>query len=219
MPRLGPRSPAEARARELLVSLLTPRQVHRLEATGTWWVFTPLAWIRLGILYDIRVRTRRAPSVERSTCVVTEGFALRPLDDMWCELVAWLAIDPTSFLRVGNPQPCRDRVKVPTLQRDLESWLGCQRQRWRSLRDTGLETESAHLAYEVSVALLRSGRPHWAEPYAQKAADQIEAEAWLFPSDATDFLDEHRPILRLAEELRGSAEQRRLAPDQTHPGS
>lgn len=199
-PGVVPDAAANYRARELLETRLSERQRDRLQRTGTFWVFTRRSWVRLGTLYDLRVRSSRTPWVERSTCVVTEDFHRRPVDDLWSELLAWLAVDPGGFLRIGNPQPCRTLPPVPSSRSGLLQWLKAGRDQWRALRHAGLETESAHLAFELAVQLRRAGRVSWAAPYAQRAWDQISTEADRF-DDAQHVRDAHGALRELAYEL------------------
>jgi hypothetical protein len=194
----APSAEARARARALLTSLLSERQRDRLERTGTFWVVTPVALVRLGALYDLRVRTRRAPLVERSTCVVTDRFSERPVDDLWTELLAWLAVDPAGFLRVGNPQPCRDQVRAPARRAEVGPWLVRQRERWRSLRADGFEIEAAHLAFEIAHSLERAGLRSWALPFAERAWRQICDEADRFPDDADALRSWHGRLRSIA---------------------
>jgi hypothetical protein len=93
---------ADARARELLRSLLRPSEHDQWERTGSFWVHTDAGWFRFGTLYDIRYRAPRWPWVERSICVVTEGFEQRPLPDLWAELVVTARAAPTRLTGVAN---------------------------------------------------------------------------------------------------------------------
>jgi hypothetical protein len=185
---------AQQRARMLLRSQLSTRQLDRLDRTGTFWVCTPVALVRLGTLYDLRVRTRRAPLVERSTCVVTDGFQRRPIDDLWAELLAWLAVDVRGFLTVGNPQPCRAPLRAPARRGELVPWLERVRERWRAQRASGHEMEAVHLAFEIADALRRAGRDRWADEYRERAWRQLCDEARRFPEDAQQLLDAHAPL-------------------------
>lgn len=108
--RRRPTAAAERRARELLESLLTPSQLGTWQATGTFWVPTPLGPVRLGRLYDLRHRPQ--PDVERSLCVVPEGHGELPEGDVWTNLLLVLAHDPREFFRVAilnRRQPARAR--------------------------------------------------------------------------------------------------------------
>ncbi len=200
-----PTAGAQGRARELLATRCTERQRATYERTGTFWVLTPVAWVRLGTLYDLRVRTMRSPWTQRATCVVTERFDERPIDDLWTELLGWLAVDPAGFLRIGNPQPCAQVGRPPARRAELESWLRAGRDRWRALRAAGFELDAAHLAFELARALHVAGRPRWAADLAARAWQQVLDEASRFPDDAGAVVAAHEPIRSLAAALAAPA--------------
>lgn len=91
---------SQAVAEDLLWSLLDPAQRQSWTRFGVFWVDTPRGKVRLGRLYDLRVRSPRGP--ERSICVVPADHATLPAADVWSNLLLALRHDPDRFFRVAN---------------------------------------------------------------------------------------------------------------------
>jgi hypothetical protein len=191
---------AEARARQLLASLLRPSQLEYWRNTGVFWVHTERGWFRLGTLYDIRYRAPRRPWVERSICVVTEGFEARPLPDLWAELVVAVQAIPEVFTAEAN---FRDEAaaRAPGAQDivALRRWLESVRATYRRLRDRGADLDAAYLAADTAHRVARSCRPHWAPSYAAQSAALITAFADRFPGERAQLLAAHAPVFALAD--------------------
>ncbi len=197
---LGSRShAADARARSLLASLLQPSQLAYWQRTGVFWVHTDRGWFRLGTLYDIRFRAPRRPWVERSICVVTEGFEARPLPDLWVELTVAVQAIPDVFTAEAN---FRDEASARAPGADdivaLRRWLESVRASYRRLRDRGADLDAAYLAADTAHRVSRSCRPRWAPSYADQAATLITAFAGRYPDERDRLLAAHAPIFTLA---------------------
>lgn len=193
----------EARARSLLASVLRPSELEQWRRTASFWVHSPAGWFRFGTLYDIRFRSPRWPAVERSICVVTEGFEQRPLPDLWAELVVTARARPADLSAVANFRG-EAAARAPG-ERDplvLRRWLEGQRVSFRRLRDRGNTLDAAYLAYDTAHRVRRSSRPAWAAPFANKAAELVLAHAAAHPAEQAHLDAAHRPLLDLATELR-----------------
>ena len=143
-----PTAAAAERAEALLSSLLTPSQREQRRRAGTFWVHVERGWFRLGALYDIRFRSARWPWVERSVCVVSEGYEGRPTADLWAELAVVLAADPDAVVRVANWNG-EDRPRPPASDRaGLTRWLERVQTELRRRRHEGDELHAAYLAFE-----------------------------------------------------------------------
>lgn len=194
----APQAAAE-RAESLLVGLLSPSQRHQRATAGTFWVHNRHGWFRLGVLYDIRFRSPRRPWVERSVCVVSEGYERRPAADLWAELVVVLAADPTQVVGVANWNR-EDPPRPPATDRaGLTRWLEQIRDEHRRRRATGDELHAAYLAYDTAQRLRAVGRDGWAAHFAERAAAQIRDWAQRWPDEAERLLAAHHPVLELAD--------------------
>ena len=192
---------AKRRAEELLRSTLRESQRHQRATAGTFWVHNRHGWFRLGALYDVRVRSARRPWVERSVCVVSEGYEARPVADLWAELVVVLGADPTRVTAAANWMG-EDRPRAPCEDRaGLTRWLACQRDEFHLRRAAGDELHAAYLAYDVAQRLRLAGRRRWALHYARRAAEVIDAWAARWPDEHAGLLDAHRDLLALPDEL------------------
>jgi len=199
-----PHRRADARARELLASLLRPSQLDAWRRTGTFWVHTPAGWFRLGTLYDIRFRAPRLLWVERSICVVTEGFEDRPLPDLWAELAVAVQAIPEVFTAEANFRgeasaraPGADDVVA------LRQWLEASRVTYRRLRERGAHLDAAYTAYDMAQRVTRSCRPAWAASYADRACDLLAAHADSYPDERAQLLAAHRPVFEFADRVAG----------------
>jgi len=196
---------AEARARELLVSLLRPSQRDSWRAHGTFWVHTERGWFRLGTLYDIRYRSPRMPWVERSVCVVTEGFEGRPLPDLWAELVVAVQAIPEVFTAEAN---FRSEAPIRLPGGDdiiaLRHWIENAKARYQRLRRLGAELDAAYLAFDVAHRVARSCRPRWAGAYAASAAEVVAGHAERYPAERETILAAHQPILDFGRTIGGA---------------
>lgn len=193
---------AEARARSLLASVLRPSELDQWRRTATFWVHTSAGWFRFGTLYDIRFRSPRWPAVERSICVVTEGFEQRPQPDLWAELVVTARVAPESLAAVANFRG-EARARAPG-ERDplvLRRWLDDQRTVFHHLRDRGYLLDAAYLAYDTAHRTRRSNRPAWAVPFATTAAIMVRAHAAAYPDEQTHLERAHRPVIELENDL------------------
>lgn len=97
---------AARRAEELLDSLLDDRQREQRRALrGAFWVDGPLGWLRLGRLYDLRLRPVDRPSFEQAMCVVPVNWDPRqpavPVGDVWVNLLLMALHAPEEFRRVA----------------------------------------------------------------------------------------------------------------------
>lgn len=97
---------AERRAEELLDSLLDDRQREQRRALrGAFWVDGPLGWLRLGRLYDLRLRPAHRPEWEQAMCVVPLGWDERrpptPTADLWVNVLLMALHAPDEFRRVA----------------------------------------------------------------------------------------------------------------------
>ena len=199
--RRRPDPAAESRAEGLLASVLRPSQRHQRAVAGTFWLHNRHGWFRLGALYDLRVRSVRRPWVERSICVVSEGYEHRPVADLWAELVVVLAADPTRVTAVANWNG-EDRPRAPATDRaGLTRWLADVRVEFQRRRHEGDELHAAYLAYDVARRLELSDRPRWARPYAVRAAELVDAWAARWPDERDGLLDAHEPLLALPHDL------------------
>ena len=190
---------AESRARELLASLLRPSQLDSWRRTGTFWLHAPQGWFRLGTLFDIRYRARRAPWVERSICVVTEGFEQRPLPDLWAELVVTARADPSRLTGVANFR-AEAPARLPgsgdplVLRRALDQI----RAQHRSLVERGHDLDAAYLAFDTAKRLSRTCRPRWAAPFESAAVSRIRRVAARHPAERARLEAAHAAILETA---------------------
>lgn len=197
------RAGAEARSRELLASLLLPSELDQWRANATFWVHTSEGWFRFGTLYDIRFRARRWPAVERSICVITEGFDQRPLPDLWAELVVTARARPQALAGTANfrgEAPARAPGAGDPVA--LRRWLQTQRDAYRRLRTRGAHLDAAYLAFDTAHRTRRSCRPMWARPFASTAAEVVRDVAARHPDERARLDAAHRPIYELVEALR-----------------
>jgi len=187
---------ADARAGALLQSLLRPSEHEQWRRTGSFWVHTEPGWFRFGVLYDIRFRAARWPWVERSICVVTEGFEQRPLADLWSELAVTARADPAALTGVANfraEAPARlPGAGDPLLLRRAVDAL---RAKHRALVRGGQDLDAAYLAFDTGRRLARTCRPRWAAPFQQAAADGIRAFAARHPAERERLEAAHAAIL------------------------
>jgi len=192
---------ASQRAESLLHGLLTPSQRHERATTGTFWVHNAHGWFRLGALYDIRFRAPTWPTVERSVCVVSEGYATRPPADLWAELVVVLRADPRSLIDVANWN-AEERPAAPAATRSaLARWLTQVQDEFRRRRKAGEVVHAAYLAFDTAWRLQRSVRPGWAPPFADKACELLDGWAGRWPDEADHLRASHRPVFDLAHDL------------------
>ena len=193
---------AEARARGLLASLLRPSQLDEWRRQGTFWLHTPRGWFRLGALYDIRYRAPRAPWVERSICVVTDGYEHRPLPDLWAELTVAVQAMPDAFTAEANFRgEAAARAPGATDVLALRSWLEATALTFQRLRDRGATLDAAYLAFDTAHRVTRTCRPGWAGAYAARAAELVTQHAEHYPAERTHLLEAHVPVFALAERL------------------
>lgn len=181
---------AEARADGLLRSLLGGRAGHEWAELGRFWLSTTAGWFQLGRLYDIRFRSARWPWVERSICVVSEGYEQRPLADLWAELTVSLRAGPDLAVGVANWRG-EAAVRPPGdgSRRSLVRWLEQVRGEWTRLRSAGADLDAAFLAADTAVRLRRSGRSGWARPYATSATRRLADLGARFPADRAPLDD------------------------------
>ena len=192
---------AEARARELLRSLLRPSEHDQWERTGSFWVHTDAGWFRFGTLYDIRYRAPRWPWVERSICVVTEGFEQRPLPDLWAELLVTARAEPTRLTGVANFRAeAPARIPGATDPLVLRRSLDATRAQHRALVRRGLDLDAAYLAFDTGRRLARTCRPRWARPFERSAVAGIAAFAARHPDERERLESAHAVILGSAED-------------------
>lgn len=97
---------AAQRADDLLDSMLDETQRdQRRRLRGAFWVDTSVGWLRLGQLYDLRLRPRLKPCFEESMCVVPAGWHGRrppvPTGDVWVNLLLMALHAPEDFRRVA----------------------------------------------------------------------------------------------------------------------
>jgi hypothetical protein len=187
---------ADRRAGDLLASVLRPSEQRQWERSGAFWVHTDTGWFRFGTLYDIRFRAARWPWVERSICVVTEGFESRPLADLWAELVVVARAVPDQLTDSANfraeaPARLAGAADPLLLRRTVDQ----ARTRYRTLRDVGLELDAAYLAYDTATRLRRTIRPGWAEPFTRAACDRIRAHAASHPDERERIEAAHAVVL------------------------
>ena len=190
------RTAPETRARELLATVLRPSEQEQWDRTGAFWVHTPTGWFRFGTLYDIRYRAARWPWVERSICVVTEGFESRPLPDLWAELVVVARSRPAALTDAANfrgEAPARvPGSSDPVRLRRSVDHLTAQ---YRTLRDGGRELDAAYLAYDTAQRLGRTCRPAWALPFGRSAGARIRAFAARHPEERARIEGAHAVVL------------------------
>lgn|GEM_PF-3025932 len=192
---------AAHRAESLLTGLLTPSQRQQRATTGTFWVHNAHGWFRLGALYDIRFRSPAWPSVERSVCVVSEGYALRPPADLWAELVVVLRADPRTVIDVANWNAEERPLAPATTRGALVRWLTAVQEEFRRRRRAGEDVHAAYLAFDTAWRLQRSVRPAWAPPFADRAADLLGQWADRWPDEADHLRRAHASVFTLADEL------------------
>jgi len=189
---------ADRRARELLASLLRPSEQEQWERSGSFWVHTEPGWFRFGALYDIRFRTTRWPWVERSICVVTEGFESRPLPDLWAELVVVARAAPGELAGVANfrgeAQARLAGANDPLLLRRSVDQAKAQ---YRALRDARLDLDAAYLAYDTAQRLGRTIRPGWARPFGEAAGARIREFAARHPDELERIETAHAVVLEV----------------------
>jgi hypothetical protein len=101
---LAPGESLEGRmaARKLLESLLDGGQLAQWRRSGIFWVPTPFGRIRLGRVFDIRLRRSGRDPIR--ICVVPERFEELPQEDIWVNLLLVLRSDPKHFFEVANWQ-------------------------------------------------------------------------------------------------------------------
>jgi hypothetical protein len=176
--------------------LLHPSEHDQWARTGCFWVHTDAGWFRFGTLYDIRYRAPRWPWVERSICVVTEGFEERPLPDLWAELVVTARAAPDRLTGVANfraeaPARLPGATDPLVLRRALEAVRA--QHRWLVRR--GLDLDAAYLAFDTGRRLARTCRPGWAAPFERSAAERIRDYAARHPSERDRLEAAHAVIL------------------------
>ena len=103
---------ADAKARDLFVSLLDDTQRADWRRHGRCWVQTPKGPVRLGRLHDLRHRPVSHAGEEWSLCVVPSGPPM-PVADVWTNLLLVLAADPASFFRAANVRATQLRPTAP----------------------------------------------------------------------------------------------------------
>lgn len=187
---------ADTRARALLSSLLRPSELGQWRRTGSFWVHTDPGWFRFGTLYDIRYRAARWPWVERSICVVTEGFEQRPLPDLWAELVVTARARPEALTGVANfraeaPARLAGATDPLLLRRAVEQL----RDQHLALLDRGQELDAAYLAFDTGRRLARTCRPRWAAPFQRAAVARIRSFAARHPDERARLEAAHAAIL------------------------
>jgi hypothetical protein len=187
---------ADTRARGLLRSLLRPSELEQWERTGSFWVHTDPGWFRFGTLYDIRYRAARWPWVERSICVVTEGFEQRPLPDLWAELVVTARAEPATLADAANFRAeAPARLPGATDPLVLRRAVDQLRQQHRTLVRSGRELDAAYLAHDTGRRLARTCRPRWAAPFERAAVDRIRTFAARYPGERDRIEAAHAVIL------------------------
>lgn len=97
---------AARRADELLESMLDDAQrVQRRRSRGAFWADSPMGWLRLGRLYDLRLRPVDRPAFEQAMCVVPVNWDPRrpavPVGDVWVNLLLMALHAPDEFRRVA----------------------------------------------------------------------------------------------------------------------
>lgn len=201
----GPSATATAAAREraeaLLRSLLRPSQRHQRAEAGTFWVHVPAGWFRLGGLYDIRFRAARWPWVERSICVVSEGFDARPTADLWAELTVVLGADARAVVDVANwngEDPPRPPASTAA---GLRRWLEAVRAEVRARRGAGDELHAAYAAFDAAHRLRVVGRRSWAAGCAAAAARMVQAWADRWPDEGDHLLAAHACVFELSASM------------------
>jgi hypothetical protein len=204
---------AEARARELLASLLRPSQLESWRRHDTFWLHTTRGGFRLGTLYDIRYRATRAPWVERSICVVTEGYEHRPLPDLWAELAVAVQTVPEAFTAEANFR-AEAAARAPGANDviALRQWLEQVRATYGRLRQRGADLDAAYLAFDTAHRVSRSCRPAWAAGYAERAAELVHTFVDRYPDERAHLLEAHHPVFTLAERTRPGASTSRVQP-------
>ena len=90
---------AQERARQLLLSLLTPQQRQTFEDTHSFRVDSALGVFELGRIGDILFSSPAGRKYH--LCVMPRGDRL-PYYDIWVNLLLFLQHDPETFLRVAN---------------------------------------------------------------------------------------------------------------------
>ena len=202
----APGAAAERRARRLLESLLRPSQLDQWRAASSFWVHTPAGWFRLGTLYDIRYRATRWPWVERSVCVVTEGFESRPLPDLWAELTVALQAVPEAFTAEANfRNEAPARAPSTTDVVELRRWIEQVKVTYQALRRRGCDLDAAYLACDTAHRLRPTRRAAWAPSYAARGAALIVEVADRYPDERARLLDAHEPVFALARALDAQA--------------
>lgn len=98
---LRPTRGANARAHELLLSLLNPFQRAEYLHHGGFWVEVARGSVRLGNLYNLEFRPKEAPHKRQFLCVVPVNYQFLPLADIWVNLLLVLHHDPEKFFRVA----------------------------------------------------------------------------------------------------------------------
>lgn len=92
---------ANARAHELLLSLLNPFQREEYLHHGGFWVEVARGSVRLGNLYNLEFRPKEAPHKKQFLCVVPVNYQFLPRADIWANLLLVLLHDPEKFFRVA----------------------------------------------------------------------------------------------------------------------
>lgn len=199
-----PSSAAQRRATQLLTSLLRPSQADQWRTSGSFWVHTPAGWFRLGTLYDIRYRAPRWPWVERSVCVVTEGFESRPLPDLWAELTVALQGVPHVFTAEANfRDEATARAPSSTDVVELRRWIEKVKASFQGLRRRGCDLDAAYLACDTAHRLRPTRRAAWGRTYAERGAELIYEIADRYPDERARLLAAHEPVFALARSLNG----------------
>jgi len=90
---------AQERARQLLLSLLTPQQRQTFEDIHRFRVETAFGVFELGRIGDIGFSSRAGHKYR--LCVLPRGARL-PYDDIWANLLLFLQHDSATFLKVAN---------------------------------------------------------------------------------------------------------------------
>lgn len=102
------RREADRRAEDLLESFLDDDQRRHRRTTGHFWVDTALGWLRLGRMYDLRLRPTDHPNQEMAMCVVPAGWSTRrhstPPGDFWVNVLLAAVHQPEEFVRVAVVQ-------------------------------------------------------------------------------------------------------------------
>ena len=98
------RQRSEARAEQLLVSLLDAGQRADYSAHGTFWVdIADGSRMQLGVLHRQIHELPTGPIARRELCVVpVQDHMATPLADVWTNLLLVLQSDPEEFLAVAN---------------------------------------------------------------------------------------------------------------------